>query len=138
MNGTKSTTDGHVRRDFPGGFAGDTRNAFNKAERTKEEQAMFSFTSRLLHWRQNNEVITKGKQTQFIPFKGVYVVARTLGNKAVMTVLNGTSKTATMSVARYAEIIGNRTEATNVLTGRKIDLTKDVKLQPKGVLVLSL
>jgi len=99
---------------------------------------MFSFTSRLLHWRQNNEVITKGKQTQFIPFKGVYVVARTLGNKAVMTVLNGTSKTATMSVARYAEIIGNRTEATNVLTGRKIDLTKDVKLQPKGVLVLSL
>lgn len=138
MNGTKSTTDGHVRRDFPGGFAGDTRNAFNKAERTKEEQAMFSFTSRLLHWRQNNEVITKGKQTQFIPFKGVYVVARTLGDKAVMTVLNGTSKTATMSVARYAEIIGNRTEATNVLTGRKIDLTKDVKLQPKGVLVLSL
>lgn len=138
MNGTKSTTDGHVRRDFPGGFAGDTRNAFNKAERTKEEQAMFSFTSRLLHWRQNNELITKGKQTQFIPFKGVYVVARTLGDKAVMTVLNGTSKTATMSVARYAEIIGNRTEATNVLTGRKIDLTKDVKLQPKGVLVLSL
>ena len=43
-----------------------------------------------------------------------------------------------MSVSRYAEIIGNRTEATNVLTGRKIDLTKDVKLQPKGVLVLSL
>ena len=25
MNGTKSTTDGHVRRDFPGGFAGDTQ-----------------------------------------------------------------------------------------------------------------
>ena len=138
MNGTKSSTDGHVRRDFPGGFAGDSHNAFNKAERTKEEQAMFSFTSRLLHWRQNNDVITKGKQTQFIPVKGVYVVARTLGDKAVMTVINGTSKTATMPVARYAEIIGNHTEATNILTGRKIDLSKDVKLQPRGVLVLSM
>ena len=138
MNGTKSSTDGHVRRDFPGGFAGDSHNAFNKAERTKEEQAMFSFTSRLLHWRQNNDVITKGKQTQFIPVKGVYVVARTLGDKAVMTVINGTSKAATMPVARYAEIIGNHTEATNILTGRKIDLSKDVKLQPRGVLVLSM
>lgn len=138
MNGTKSSTDGHVRRDFPGGFAGDSHNAFNKAERTKEEQAMFSFTSRLLHWRQNNDVITKGKQTQFIPVNGVYVVARTLGDKAVMTVINGTSKAATMPVARYAEIIGNHTEATNILTGRKIDLSKDVKLQPRGVLVLSM
>ena len=138
MNGTKQVTDGYVRRDFPGGFPGDTRNAFNKAERTKAEQDMFSWTSRLLHWRQGNEVITKGKQTQFIPMKGVYVVARTLGDKAVMTVINGTSKAATMKTERYAEIIGNRKEATNVLTGRKIDLTKDVKLQPRGVLVLSM
>ena len=138
MNGTKQVTDGNVRRDFPGGFPGDTRNAFNKAERTKAEQDMFSWTSRLLHWRQGNEVITKGKQTQFIPMKGVYVVARTLGDKAVMTVINGTSKAATMKTERYAEIIGNRKEATNVLTGRKIDLTKDVKLQPRGVLVLSM
>jgi len=97
-----------------------------------------SSTSRLLHWRQGNEVITKGKQTQFIPMKGVYVVARTLGDKAVMTVINGTSKAATMKTERYAEIIGNRKEATNVLTGRKIDLPKDVKLQPRGVLVLSM
>ena len=138
MNGTKQVTDGNVRRDFPGGFPGDTRNAFNKAERTKAEQDMFRWTSRLLHWRQGNEVITKGKQTQFIPMKGVYVVARTLGDKAVMTVINGTSKAATMKTERYAEIIGNRKEATNVLTGHKIDLTKEVKLQPRGVLVLSM
>lgn len=138
MNGTKQVTDGNVRRDFPGGFPGDTRNAFNKAERTKAEQDMYRWTSRLLHWRQGNDVITKGKQTQFIPVKGVYVVARTLGDKAVMTVINGTSKAATMPVERYAEIIGDRKEATNILTGHKIDLTKDVKLQPRGVMVLSM
>ena len=136
MNGTKSVTDGNVRRDFPGGFPGDTHNAFTREGRTKEENAMFNWTSRLLHWRQNNDVIVKGQQTQFIPQKGVYVVARTLGQKAVLTVINGTSHTATLDIARYAEITRGATTATNVLTGRKIDISHDVRLAPRGVMVL--
>ena len=43
-----------------------------------------------------------------------------------------------VSAPGRTEIIGNHTEATNILTGRKIDLSKDVKLQPRGVLVLSM
>ena len=136
MNGTKSVTDGNVRRDFPGGFPGDTHNAFTREGRTKEENAMFNWTSRLLHWRQNNDVIVKGQQTQFIPQKGVYVVARTLGQKAVLTVINGTSHAATLDIARYAEITRGATTATNVLTGRKIDISHDVRLAPRGVMVL--
>ncbi len=136
MNGTKSVTDGNVRRDFPGGFPGDTHNAFTREGRTKEENAMFNWTSRLLHWRLNNDVIAKGQQTQFIPQKGIYVVARTLGQKAVITVINGTSHSATLDVARYAEITRGATTATNVLTGRKIDISHDVRLAPRGVMVL--
>ncbi len=136
MNGTKSVTDGNVRRDFPGGFPGDTHNAFTREGRTKEENAMFNWTSRLLHWRQNNDVIAKGQQTQFIPQKGVYVVARTLGQKAVLTVINGTSHAATIDIARYAEITRGATTAINVLTGRKIDISHDVRLAPRGVMVL--
>ncbi len=136
MNGTKSATDGNVRRDFPGGFPGDTHNAFTREGRTKEENAMFNWTSRLLHWRQNNDVIAKGQQTQFIPQKGVYVVARTLGQKAVLTIINGTSHAATLNTARYAEITRGATTATNVLTGRKIDISHDVRLAPRGVMVL--
>ena len=138
MNGTKQVTDGNVRRDFPGGFPGDKHNAFTREGRTKEEQDMYRFTSRLLHWRQGNDVIARGKQTQFIPQKGVYVVARTLGSKAVLTVINGTSNGAALQTARYDEIIGGRKEAVNILTGHKIDLTKDVKLAPRGVMVLEM
>ncbi len=136
MNGTKTVTDGNVRRDFPGGFPGDTHNAFTREGRTKEENAMFNWTSRLLHWRQNNDVIAKGRQTQFIPQKGVYVVARTLEGKAVITVINGTSHAATLNTARYAEITRGATTATNVLTGRKIDISHNVRLAPRGVMVL--
>ena len=136
MNGTKQVTDGNVRKDFPGGFPGDTRSAFTTEGRTKAENDMFRWTARLLHWRQGNEVITKGKQTQFIPQNGIYVVARSYNGKNVMTVINGTSKAATMKAERYAEIIGDAQEATNILTGHKINICKDVKLAPRGVMVL--
>ena len=136
MNGTKQVTDGNVRKDFPGGFPGDTRSAFTTEGRTKAENDMFRWTARLLHWRQGNEVITKGKQTQFIPQNGVYVVARSYNGKNVMTVINGTSKAATMKAERYAEIIGDAQEATNILTGHKINISKDVKLATRGVMVL--
>ena len=147
MNGTKEVTDGNVRKDFPGGFPGDTHNAFTREGRTKQEQSMFQWLSRLLHWRQNNPVITRGQQTQFIPYGGVYVIARRLEDRAldqpnhvvtrtVLTVLNGTTKPAVMQVKRYQEVIGLAKRARDVLTGRYYDLSRDVELKPRQSLVL--
>lgn len=136
MNGTKEKTDGYVRKDFPGGFPGDDHNAFTAGGRTPEENAMFTWLSRLLHWRQGNDVITKGSQTQFIPYNGVYVIARQYDGKNVMTVVNGTGKTTVFAVKRYAEVIGNNTEAKDVLTDRTVSLTDDTQLEPRKVMIL--
>ena len=136
MNGTKEVTDGYVRKDFPGGFPGDTHNAFTAEGRTKAENAMFNWLSRLLHWRKGNSVITKGSQTQFIPYQGVYVIARQYNGRTVLTVLNGKSTAATMQVKRYAEVIGSNARVKDVLTNRNYDLSKDVELRPRQVLVL--
>ena len=144
MNGTKEVTDGNVRKDFPGGFPGDTHNAFTREGRTKQEQSMFQWLSRLLHWRQNNPVITRGRQTQFIPYEGVYVIARravatpqhSQQRGTVLPVLNGTTKPAVMQVKRYQEVIGQATRARDVLTGRYYDLSRDVELKPRQSLVL--
>lgn len=136
MNGTKEKTDGYVRKDFPGGFPGDDHNAFTAEGRTPEENAMFTWLSRLLHWRQGNDVITKGSQTQFIPYNGVYVIARRYNGKNVMTVVNGTGRTTVFAVKRYAEVIGNNTEAKDVLTDRTVSLTDDTQLEPRKVMIL--
>jgi hypothetical protein len=136
MNGTKEVTDGNVRKDFPGGFPGDEHNAFTKEGRTKAQQSMFAWTSRLLHWRQNNDVIIKGTQTQFIPYAGIYVIARQYQGKTALVILNGTSKAATMDVARYQEVIGNTSKAKDILTGRYYDLSKDLVLKPRQSLIL--
>ena len=165
MNGTKEVTDGNVRKDFPGGFPGDSHDCFSREGRTRAEQQMFQWLSRLLHWRQGNDVIINGRQTQFIPYEGVYVVARRAAaapqhsqrtaqaggltgqhsqraeqagrqRTTVLTVLNGTSKPAVMQVERYREVIGQASRARDVLTGRYYDLSKDVELRPRQSLVL--
>jgi hypothetical protein len=104
--------------------------------RTKAEQAMFQWTSRLLHWRQGNDVIIKGTQTQFIPYQGIYVIARQYKGKTALTILNGTSKPATMDVTRYAEVIGNTSKAKDILTNRYYDLSKNLELKPRQSLIL--
>ena len=137
MNGTKAETDGNVRQDFPGGFPGDKVNKFTHEGRTKAENAMFDWTSRLLHWRQNNDVIINGSQTQFIPQHGVYVLARQHNGKTVLTILNGKKADNQVDVARYTEVIGSHTTATDVLTGATIDLTKNIPLTQRQAMVLS-
>ena len=136
MNGTKHITDGNVRKDFPGGFPGDTKNCFTREGRTQAENAMFDWLSRLLHWRQGNDVITRGKQTQFIPFNGIYVIARQYQGKTVLTILNGNRKQADMQLDRYAEVIGNTTAAKDVITGRTVKLDKKLSLKSRQTLIL--
>ncbi|MCD8291759.1 MAG: glycoside hydrolase family 13 protein [Prevotella sp.] len=136
MNGTKEITDGNVRKDFPGGFPDDEKNAFTAEGRTKEENAMFDWTSRLLHWRQGNDVITKGTQKQFIPHNGIYVLTRQYNGKTVMTIINGKKETVEFSVAHYAEVIGDTKQARNVMNGNLINIDKDFKLRSRQTLIL--
>jgi hypothetical protein len=136
MNGTKEVTDGYVRKDFPVGFAGDTHNCFTAEGRTPAENAMFTWLSRLLHWRQGNDLIIKGQQTQFIPWKGVYVIARQHEGRTSLTILNGTSQPATFEAARYAEVIGEAKKATDVITGQPLQIDQNVNLTPRQTLIV--
>ena len=138
MNGTKEVTDGNVRCDFPGGFVGDKHNAFTAEGRTKAENAMFNWLSKLLKWRRNNMVITKGKQIQFIPYKGVYVIARQWNDQTILTILNGTSQAVTLPLDRYAEVIGNHQEAKDVISGRKVKLGSELQLKARDTKVIEL
>ena len=139
MNGTKEITDGHVRKDFPGGFPGDKHNAFTRQGRTRAQQSMFNWLSRLLHWRRGNETIIRGYQTQFIPYNGIYVVTRRWHRNTVMTILNGTTQDAVLDISRYHELFDDGQDVSRVQdipTGRYYDLTKNLTLKPRQTLVL--
>ena len=125
MNGTKEVTDGNVRKDFPGGFPGDTRNAFTAEGRTLAENSMFNWLSRLLHWRKGNDIITRGTMKQFIPYQGVYVIARQLGDHGVIVMLNGTTKEQTVNTLRYSELYKGNSRQSDYEIMRKEQLNSE-------------
>jgi hypothetical protein len=64
------------------------------------------------------------------------VIARRWHRNTILTILNGTTKKATMKVARYAEVIGKTSQAEDVITGQHYVLSKDLELAPRQTLVL--
>jgi len=88
MAGDKNKGDADIRRDFPGGWNGDTNNAFTKAGRTTEQNQYFDFTSKLFNWRKTNEAVHFGKMKHYIPDNNVYVYFRYTDTQSVMVVMN--------------------------------------------------
>lgn len=138
MNGTKAVTDGNVRKDFPGGWLGDKQDAFTQAGRTATQNESYNFFRRLLHWRQGNEVISKGTMTQFIPQNGIYAFARQYNGKTVLVILNGNDKESSIPVEVYKEILGEKNEGRDVLTGMNIKLANTLTMTPRQSLVIEL
>lgn len=138
MNGTKEKTDGNVRKDFPGGWPEDKANAFTAEGRTPEQQAMFQWLSKVLHWRRNCEAITKGGMVHFCPVNGCYVYARMHEGKTVLVILNGTTKSQKLPMHHFAEVVGEIGLVTDLTSGRQVDLQGTLELKPRESLILEL
>ena len=136
MNGNKSRSDGDIRRDMPGGWPGDKTDHFTREGRDAIQNEAFDFLSKLLHWRQGNEVIARGGMKHYVLQKGVYVYERFLGDKKILIVMNGTSNEVTINLDRYAESIQGLVSATDFLSGKNVTLGDTLTLSPKEVLLL--
>jgi glycosidase len=138
MAGDKGKGDGDIRLDFPGGWNGDSNNAFTKSGRTAEQEKFYDFTSKLFNWRKTNDVVHFGKMKHYIPENNVYVYFRYNDNASVMVVINNSAKLQTFKTARFAESIGSYKTGKDVLEGKSFDLAADIAIEAKSVLILEL
>lgn len=138
MNGTKQKGDGYIRLDVPGGWPGDAVNQFEASGRTDIQNEAWNYMQKLLKWRKGNEVIAKGKMKHFVPQNGVYVYARNLNGKQVVVIMNGNAKESVLPLDRYDEILKGYTSGKDVITGKVVNLQKELTLGAKDVLVLEL
>ena len=139
MAGNKDKSgDADIRKDFPGGWNGDTNNAFTKTGRTAEQQKYYDFTSKLFTWRKSKEVLHTGKMTHYIPENNVYVYFRYNESETVMVVINNSAETKTFKTNRFKENILNNTSGKDILTNKTIDLKSEIALEGKSVLILEL
>jgi len=138
MTGSKNIGDGDIRRDFPGGWNGDTNNAFTNEGRTDEQKKYFNFTSKLFNWRKTKSVIHNGKLTHYIPENNVYVYFRYNESESVMVILNNSNEKQTLKTNRFQENIKNYAFGKDIVTGNSFDLKTEISLKSKSVLILEL
>ncbi|MCD2257815.1 glycoside hydrolase family 13 protein [Psychroserpens luteolus] len=128
---------GLIRTDFPGGWEGDTVNAFTGEGLSIEQKEMQSFMSKLLNYRKNSKAIHDGKTVHFSPFMGTYFLFRTLGNETVVLIINKNDEPITIDLKRYTEIGLDGKTLTNIITGETFDWNDAIDLSVKGPLLLT-
>ena len=138
MAGDKGQGDGDIRRDFPGGWSGDSNNAFAASGRNEEQQKFHDFTSKLFNWRKDKEVIHSGKMMHYIPENNVYVYFRYNDKESVMVIINNNTDKHKININHYKESIKNYQTGTDVITGKQISLKDDIEIDGKSALVLEL
>ena len=140
MQGKRNYGDGDIRRDFPGGWKEDERNAFDSAQRTEKENHYFEFTKNLLNWRKNKKVIHQGKMIHYVPEQNVYVYFRFDSEETVMVIINNSPENRTLNLSRFKENISTHKLAYDVLTNQTFDIeiSKTFEVNGKTSYVLEL
>ena len=138
MAGNKDKGDADIRQDFPGGWEGDSNNAFSKEGRTSMQNDYFDFTSKLFSWRKTKTAVHFGKMTHYIPEDNTYVYFRYDEKETVMVIINNSKENKSIKTSRFSENIGKFNFGKDVLSDKTIDLTKEISLEPKSVLILEL
>lgn len=130
--------DGQKRKDFPGGWKEDPRNAFTAEGRTAAENDMHGFLRKLIHWRNANDVLQTGKFRHFIPSEGTYVYFRYNDRKTVMVIMNNSEEKKTIETKRYGEFLGNFSGGYEVITDQPLNNLSTLTLEGKSVAIIEL
>jgi glycosidase len=76
------------RRDFPGGFPGDARNAFSKGGRNSEEARMYEWTRDWIQLRREHTALRRGRTIDLVYDDDSYVFARRHEGETVIVAIN--------------------------------------------------
>lgn len=82
------------RRDFPGGFPGDARNAFTLQGRTAQENDVFNHLAKLGEIRKLNEPLRRGRTLDLVDEEQQFAYARLTDKAAVIVIFNNDTKPA--------------------------------------------
>jgi glycosidase len=87
------------RRDFPGGWPGDPRNAFEKSGRTPDEEAVFAHVQKVTRLRAELEPLRRGATRNLVVNEQTWAFERTAAGKSAIVVFNNAASTQRVSFA---------------------------------------
>ena len=135
--GPKERNDGLLRADMPGGWAGDTANAFTGSGLSAEQRDAQDYIRALFNWRKRSPVLHTGRLTHYAPQDAVYVYFRHDGRNTVMVALNRNTESKTLALDRFDAFLRGRS-AREALTGKSVALDKTLVLPAKSATLLEI
>jgi neopullulanase len=89
--------DPENRKDFPGGFPGDPKNAFTPAGRSAEENDVWNYVAKLGQIRKDLEPLRRGSSIDLVDEEQQLAFARVTLKEGVIVVFNNDTKPADLS-----------------------------------------
>lgn len=126
------------RHDFPGGFAGDARNAFTEAGRTAEEQQVFGYVQQLVKLHREHKALQTGEHITVDAADDHMAFVRQQGEDRLLVVFNNAAKEQTIELMRADTPLEKLNTATPLLGARAATLSAEkiaVPMAPATVAV---
>jgi len=138
MSNPNTWEHGVIRSDFPGGWDGDSINAFTGEGLTSQQKEAQDFIKYLMNWRKSKTVIHHGKTMQFAPLydETVYTMARYDENDLVLLIMNNSDKAVLVNTSRYEELTEGITFMKDVLTSEQVEISNGHVIIPANEFLL--
>ncbi len=132
-----SNPDGWVRLDFPGGWEGDKKNAFNETGLTNDESDFLHYIQKLGNYRTNSSALKTGDMMQYIPEDGLYVYFRYDKNQTIMCVMNTDNKSRNVNLSNYTERTTAFKGGKEIISGNQIGASFSIPAMTMQVIELT-
>ncbi len=139
--GMQGGNDPDNRRDFPGGWPADPRNAFDFSGRSDQENRLHDSIRQLVRLRRELEPLRRGDTVNLLVQEQQYVFARRTRQQTVVVAFNNDTGPARVQVQARATRLPDGTSLSDRLggiTGARIENGKlTLTLPPRSVAILT-
>ena len=122
---------GRLRIDMPGGWEGDSINAFEGKGLSEDQIEIQELIKKLNLLRRNNTAFQTGHLLHYAPEKEVYVLFRFDKEKRFMIVFNKNNREVDLDLRRFSEGINGSVIFKNTIDGKSVEI-RDSLLRLKG------
>ncbi len=136
--GKKHEGDAKLRKDFLGGWTGDSISAISQKGMDTLQIEAFNYLHNLIQLKKQNTALQTGKLTQYIPRHGYYVYFRTNDKQAFMIVLNNNDKEVDVELSNFTESLSPYTSIRKVGAEFYDKIPPKVQLSAKSAVIFQL
>ena len=128
---------GLIRTDFPGGWRGDSINAFTGKGLSVEQKDMQLYLKTILNFRKESTALHDGETIHFSPFMGTYFMFRKDKTETIAIILNKNNNPITIDLKRFTEVGLDGKTLKNVITNESLLWKDSIVLNKRGSLILT-